>query len=81
MAELPQTSQHLSDVASEDLIDRYGGGVETQFALASVMRQYANIQPVRGTDTIINNRVGRTSLQKLVPGVRPDAAPDRKSVV
>lgn len=75
MAELNQTSQHLSDVASEDLIDRYGGGVETQFAMASVMRQYANIQPVRGTDTLINNRVGRTSLQKLVPGVRPDAAP------
>lgn len=75
MADLPQTSQHLSDVSSDDLLDQYGGMVEVQFAKDSVMRQYAMIQPIRGTDTLVNNRVGRTTLQKVNPGVRPDASP------
>lgn len=75
MADLPQTSGHLSDVSTEDLLDQYGGEVETQFATASIMRQFAQIRPVRGTDTLVNNRVGRTTLQKLQAGVRPDAAP------
>ena len=75
MADLPQTSQHLSDLSPDDMIDQYGGMVESQFAKDSVMRQYANIQPVLRTDTIVNNRVGRTTLQRLTPGVRPDAAP------
>ena len=72
---LPTDGLHLSDVDTSLLIDQYGGGVESQFAKTSIMRQYATIRPVRGTDTIINNRVGRTVLQKLVPGVRPDATP------
>lgn len=72
MADLPQTSQHLSDVSSDDLLDQYGGMVEVQFAKDSIMRQYATIQPIRGTDTLVNNRLGKTTLQKLVPGVRPD---------
>jgi hypothetical protein len=75
MPDLPQTSDHLSDVSTDELIDQYGGEVESQFAAASVMRQYARIRPIRGTDTIVNNRVGRTQLQKLVAGVRPDATP------
>lgn len=72
---LPQDSSHLSDVSVDLLIEQYGGGVESQFAKSAIMRQYADIRPVRGTDTIVNNRVGRTTLQKLVPGVRPDAIP------
>lgn len=70
---LPTDSSHLSDVDVSLLIEQYGGEVEAQFAKASIMRQYAKIRPVRNTDTITNNRVGRTQLQKLVPGVRPDA--------
>jgi hypothetical protein len=72
---LPTDSSHLSDVDTTLMIDQYGGGVESQFAKSSIMRSYAKIRPVRGTDTIVNNRVGRTQLQKLVPGVRPDATP------
>lgn len=66
-------SNHLSDVSIDLLIEQYGGEVESQFAKASFMRQHAKIKAVRGTDTITDNRVGRTKLQALVPGVRPDA--------
>lgn len=72
---LPTDSAHLSDVDTSLLIEQYGGEVESQFAKSSIMRTYAKIRPVRGTDTITNNRVGRTQLQKLTPGVRPDATP------
>lgn len=75
MADLPQTPAHLSDVSTDDLLDQYGGEVESQFAVASVMRQYVKIRPIKNTDTLVNNRVGRTQLQRLIPGVRPDAAP------
>lgn len=69
------TGPNLSDVPLELLIDQYGGAVEVQFAKDSIMRQYADIMPVRGTDTIVNNRMGKTTLKKLVPGVRPPADP------
>jgi hypothetical protein len=64
---------NLSDVTTELLIEQYGGEVESQFAKSSIMREFVKIRPVRNTDTITNNRVGRTTLQKLVPGARPDA--------
>lgn len=69
------TGPNLSDLDLGLLIEQYGGAVETQFAKESIMRQYVNIRPVRGTNTITNNRVGKTSLKKLVPGVRPPADP------
>lgn len=69
------TGPNLSDVERGLMIEQYGGAVESQFAKASIMRQYASIRPVRGTDTITNNRVGKTALKKLVPGVRPPADP------
>lgn len=69
------TGPNLSDVERGLMIDEYGGAVESQFAKDSTMRQYVNIRHVRGTDTIVNNRVGKTSLKKLVPGVRPPADP------
>lgn len=73
MAGLPTDSSHLSDVDSALMIDEYGGEVESQFAKSSIMRQYAKIRTVMGTDTITNNRAGRTQLQAVVPGVRPDS--------
>lgn len=69
----PQDSTHLSDVDVSLLLDEYGGEVEAQFAKSSVMRQYARVRVVRNTDTIVNNRVGRTKIKKLTPGVRPNA--------
>ena len=61
----------LSDVGTDLLLDQYGGEVESQFKKSAIMRQYAKVRPVRGTDTIVNNRVGRTTLKALTPGVRP----------
>lgn len=63
----------LSDVDVDLLIDQYGGEVESQFAKSSFMREFVKVRPVRGTDTIVNNRVGKTTLKKLVAGVRPEA--------
>lgn len=70
---IPVDSTHLSDLPSDEMIEDYSGIVDSQFAKESVMRQFVNIQSVTGTDTIINRRVGKTKLQKLVPGVRPAA--------
>lgn len=64
---------NLSDVDVDLLLDQYGGEVESQFKKSAIMRQYAKVRPVRGTDTITNNRVGRTTLKALTPGVRPSA--------
>jgi hypothetical protein len=58
-------------------IDEYGGEVEGTMAKKSFMRQYVNIKPVRGTDTITNDRVGAASLQKVTPGVRPEGTPSQ----
>lgn len=65
----------LSDVDRALMIEEYGGAVESQFAKDSIMRGFVPIRTVRGTDTITNNRVGKTTLKKLVPGVRPEAEP------
>lgn len=72
---IPTDSSHLSDVDVGLLLDEYGGEVESQFAKASIMREFVTVRPVRNTDTIVNNRAGRTQLQALVPGVRPSATP------
>jgi len=55
-------------------IEEYGGEVETQFVKSSFMRQYVRIKPVRGTDTITNDRMGKTSLQAVTPGTRPTSS-------
>lgn len=66
---------NLSDVDKTLLIEQYGGEVESQFKKSSMMRNFVKVRPVRNTDTITNNRVGRTTLKALVPGVRPAADP------
>lgn len=79
----PIPGPNLSEVGVDLLIEQYGGEVESQFAKDSIMREYANIRSVLGTDTIVNNRVGKTTLKKLEPGVRPpaDATPFGKVVL
>jgi hypothetical protein len=64
---------NLSDLPDDLMLEQYAGEVQSQFAKSSIMREYANIRPVRGTDTIFNNRIGKTTLKKLVAGVRPPA--------
>lgn len=70
---IPTNSLHLSDFA--DMIEQYGGIVDSQFAKKSVMRQFVPVKSIRGTDTAIVRRIGKTSLQALTPGVRPAATP------
>ena len=72
---IPSTSDHLSDLDIADMIDQYGGVVDSQFAKRSIMRKFANVRPVRGTDTLVDRRAGKTTLTTLTPGVRPAATP------
>ena len=68
----PQTDGSLlSDLARSEMIEHYAGVVDGQFAKASMMRSYVTVQPVVGTDTLMNRRIGKTSLQALVDGVPP----------
>lgn len=52
-------------------IEQYGGEVEHRFLKESFMRQFFKFKSVRGTDTITNDRIGFTQLQKVQRGVRP----------
>ena len=57
-------------------IEQYGGEVEHRILKESFMRQFFNFKSVRGTDTITNDRMGFTALQKVSRGVRPtDSSP------
>ena len=62
----------LSDLARSEMIEHYAGVVDGQFAKASMMRRFVTVQPVIGTDTLINRRIGKTTLKALVDGVPPD---------
>ncbi len=75
-AHLSRPGQNLGTGPVDALhIEEYGGVVEGTMAKKSFMRQYVNVKPVLGTDTVTNDRVGATSLQKVTPGVRPEGAP------
>tara|TARA_R110002096_G_scaffold110795_6_gene241981 strand:+ start:3701 stop:4771 length:1071 start_codon:yes stop_codon:yes gene_type:complete len=57
-------------------VEQYGGEVETRILKESFMRQFFNFKSVRGTDTVTNDRMGFTALQKVTRGVRPtDSSP------
>ena len=71
---IPTDSAHLSDQAVADMIEQYGGAVDSQFHKKSMMRNFVNVRPVKGTDTILDRRVGKTTLTTLTAGVRPAAA-------
>lgn len=73
-------SGHKAGVNSGEVnplyIEQYGGEVEHRFLKDSFMRQFFKFKSVRGTDTITNDRIGHTALQKVARGVRPsDSAP------
>jgi hypothetical protein len=56
------------------IIEQYGGEVEGTFAKMSFMREYATIKTIRGTNMVTNDRIGKSTLTTVTPGVRPDAA-------
>ena len=70
---LPTDSSHLSSLPSDELVEQFTAMVEKQFVKTSIMREYANVRAVKNTDTLINRRLGKTSLTKVTAGVRPDA--------
>jgi len=72
---IPVDSSHLSDQDRADMIDYFGGVVDSQFVKRSMMRRFVNVRPVRGTDTLIDRRFGKTAIVGLTPGVRPPATP------
>ena len=71
---IPTDGTHLSDLSVDEMIEEFGGTVDGQFAKKSMMRRFTNVKPVRGTDTLINRRIGRTEIAALTAGVRPAAS-------
>lgn len=57
----------------QNQIDEYAGQVDSQFAKSSFMRSYYNVRSILGTNTLVNSRMGETTLQKLVAGQRPES--------
>lgn len=55
-------------------IEQYGGEVEGTINRMSIMQKYFPARSVRGTSVITNFRVGEATLQKVVPGTRPDGS-------
>ena len=68
----------VSDLLRAQMIAEYGGEVENQFAKSSVMRGYVNIRTLTGTDTLVNRRAGRTTLQAVNDGNK-NTRPESKS--
>ena len=57
-------------------VEEYADAVEVRFLKQSFMRNYFTLKTVRGTDTVSNDRMGSTELQKVTRGKRPvDHAP------
>lgn len=84
MANPPVDGTHLSDLNRAEMIEQYGGKVDSQFAKKSIMRRFVDMQMVRGTDTLINRRIGKPDIQAINPGVRTPATKNsfgRTSVV
>lgn len=72
---VPSDSSHLSDQAKADLIADFTGVVDSRFAKKSIMRNFVQVQSIRGTNTKMIRKVGAGTgqLQKVTDGVRPAA--------
>ena len=53
--------------------EEFSGEVEMRFVKTSFMRSYINVKSITGTDTVTNDRMGKTSIQAVVPGIRPES--------
>ncbi len=52
-------------------VDEYGGEVETRILKESFMAGFVPMKTIRGTDTLTNDRMGFSTLQKVTRGIRP----------
>ncbi|MBU9376297.1 capsid protein [Burkholderia multivorans] len=55
------------------VIEEYGGVVEHTIARRSIVRNFVPIRTVKGTSTVTNYQVGKSTLSKVTPGTAPDA--------
>lgn len=72
---LPTNSNHITKLDRDEMIEIYGGEVDSQFAKKSMMREFFTIRPITGSDTATVRRISKTTLKAVTPGVRPDADP------
>jgi hypothetical protein len=52
-------------------VEEYSGAVEHRIKKKSFMKSFVNIKNITGTDTLSNDQIGSTSLQKVTRGTRP----------
>lgn len=52
-------------------VEQYGDAVEHALNEDSFLRNFVNVKTIQGTDTLSNDQIGKTSLQKVTRGVRP----------
>lgn len=65
MAGMDILPANISNLPRDQMIAQFGGIVESQFAKSSIMRMYARVRTLTGTDTLMNRRVGRPTLQAI----------------
>jgi hypothetical protein len=53
--------------------EEFTGDVQMRFVKTSFMRSYVELKSVTGTDTVTNDRMGKTSIQAVTPGIRPES--------
>lgn len=76
-AQITNPARTVGDAAGtmNQIIAEYGGVVEHTIERRSALQGWVPLRPVRGTNTVQNFAVGEASLQKVIPGTPPDAAP------
>ncbi len=75
MAGLPIDSTHLSDMPASEMEAEFTKMVDSAFAKAAMMNTFFPPRKLTGTNSTFVRRIGTTAIQKVVPGVRPDATP------
>tara|TARA_Y100001972_G_scaffold105897_1_gene133874 strand:- start:260 stop:1273 length:1014 start_codon:yes stop_codon:yes gene_type:complete len=53
-------------------IEEYRGVVQGTVERKSLIRQFVDVRPVKGTSTITGFQIGESTLQKVTPGTSPD---------
>lgn len=70
---LPIDSSHLTRLSPLEMEAVFSHMVESRFARMSIANQFWPSRIVTGTNSYFNRYFGKTALQAVTPGVRPDA--------
>lgn len=71
----PTTSDHLTNLPPEQMIPIFTKMVHSRFRHHVMIDNYWPSESVLGTNTIEDRFIGTTTIQAVVPGVRPSAFP------